>query len=80
MCRVVAEEGAADVVGVGVEEVMVDMEITKGGITKAGTIKADTIKVGTTKMVGTMIIKVGMVVDMAITKADKETTKVYTQG
>lgn len=87
MCEVVAEEGAADVVGVGGEEVM-DTEITKVGITKVGTIKVDTIKVGTTKMVGTMIIKadttrmvgtmiikVGMVVDMATTKADKETTK-----
>lgn len=88
MCGVVAEEGAVDVVGVGVEEVMVDMETTKAGTIKAGTIKVDTIKAGTTKMVGTtiikadttkmvvtMIIKVGMVVDMATTKADKETTK-----
>ncbi|KAM0827691.1 hypothetical protein ACQ4PT_068033 [Festuca glaucescens] len=85
MRGVVAGEGAAHVVGVGVEVVMVDMEITKVGITKAGTIKVDTIKVGitkmvgtmimdTTKMVGTMIIKVGMAVDMATTKADKETT------
>lgn len=90
MCGVVAEEGAVDVVGVGVEEVMADMETTKVGTTKVGTIKVDTIKAGTTKMVGTtiikadttkmvgtMIIKVGMVVDMATTKADKETTKVY---
>lgn len=88
MCGVVAEEGAVDVVGVGAEEVMVDMETTKAGTIKAGTIKVDTIKAGTTKMVGTtiikadttkmvvtMIIKVGMVVDMATTKADKETTK-----
>lgn len=88
MCGVVAEEGAVDVVGVGVEEVMVDMETTKVGITKVVTIKVDTIKAGTTKMMGTtiikadttkmvvtMIIKVGMVVDMATTKADKETTK-----
>ena len=88
MCGVVAEEGAVDVVGVGVEEVMADMETTKVGTTKVGTIKVDTIKAGTTKMVGTMIIKadttkmvgtmiikVGMAVDMATTKADKETTK-----
>lgn len=86
MRGVVAEEGSADVVGVGVEEVMVDMEITKVGITKEGTTKVDTIKVDTTKMVatmimdttkmvGTMIIKVDMVVDMATTKAEETTKK-----
>ena len=81
MCGVVAEEGAVDVEGVGVEEVMVDMvdmETTKVGME---TTKVGITKVATTKVVGTMIIKVdmiikaGMVVDMATTKADMETTK-----
>uniref|UniRef100_A0A0D9VYP3 DNA/RNA-binding protein Alba-like domain-containing protein n=1 Tax=Leersia perrieri TaxID=77586 RepID=A0A0D9VYP3_9ORYZ len=82
MSEVVAEEGAVDVEGVGVEEAMVVMA------------DMETIKVGTTKVVGTMITKVGMVamiiregmvamiikggmavVDMATTKADMETTK-----
>jgi hypothetical protein len=64
-------EGAVDVEGVGVQVevamvVMVDMET----------------KVGTAKVVDIMIIKVdmiikeGMVVDMATTKADMETIKV----
>jgi hypothetical protein len=57
-------EGAVDMEGVGVEEamlVMVDME------TKEGTTKVDMVD---------MIIKEGMVVDMATTKADMETIKV----
>jgi hypothetical protein len=70
MHGVEAEEGAVDVEGVGAEEVtavMVDMETTK-----------DIIRVGIMiiRVVGIMIIKAGMVVDMATTKADMETTKV----
>uniref|UniRef100_A0A0E0KIQ3 DNA/RNA-binding protein Alba-like domain-containing protein n=1 Tax=Oryza punctata TaxID=4537 RepID=A0A0E0KIQ3_ORYPU len=49
MSGVVAEEGAAGVEGVGVEEVMVVMA------------DMETTKVGTTKVVGTMITKVRMV-------------------
>nr|CAB3493325.1 unnamed protein product [Digitaria exilis] len=70
MHEVEAEEGAVDVEGVGVEEAMAVM--------------VDTTKVVTIRVVGIMIIKVGMaamtikvgmVVDMATTKADMETTK-----
>nr|CAB3498299.1 unnamed protein product [Digitaria exilis] len=70
MHEVEAEEGVVDVEGVGVEEAMAGM--------------VDTTKVVTIRVVGIMIIKVGMaamtikvgmVVDMATTKADMETTK-----
>jgi hypothetical protein len=67
------EGGAVGVEGVGVEVamvVMVAMETTKVAITKAVgimTIKVDMVA---------MTIKVGMVVDMATTKADTETIKV----
>lgn len=67
-----AEEGAVAVEGVGVEVamvVMVDMETTKVATTKVVgimIIKAD---------MAVMIIKVGMVVDMATTKADMEAIK-----
>lgn len=72
MHEVEAEEGAVDVEGVGVEEVMavmVDMETTKVGTIRVVGIMI--IKVG----MAAMIIKAGMVVDMATTKADMETTK-----
>lgn len=73
MHEVEAEEGAVDVEGVGVEEAMAGM--VDMGTTKVVTIRVAgimTIKVG----MAAMTIKVGMVVDMAITKADMETTKV----
>lgn len=65
MHEVEAEEGAVDVEGVGVEEAM------------AGMVDMGTTKVVTIRVAGIMTIKVGMVVDMAITKADMETTKVF---
>jgi hypothetical protein len=77
MHGVEAEEGAEDVEGVGVEEamvVMVDMETTKVGTIRVAGIMI--IKVG----MAAMIIKVGMVVDMATTKADMETTMVLNSG
>ena len=70
MHGVEAEEGAVDVEGVGVEEAMVDMETTKVGTIRVAGIMI--IKVG----MAAMIIKAGMVVDTATTKADMETTKV----
>ena len=70
MHGVEAEEGAVDVEGVGVEEAMVDMETTKVGTIRVAVIMI--IKVG----MAAMIIKAGMVVDTATTKADMETTKV----
>ncbi|CAN6286917.1 unnamed protein product [Urochloa humidicola] len=72
MHGVEAEEGVVDVEGAGVEEamvVMVDMETTK-----VGTIRVVGIMIIKVDMAA-MIIKVGMVVDMATTKADMETTK-----
>lgn len=72
MHEVEAEEGAVDVEGVGVEEAM-------AGMVDMGTTKVVTIRVAgimTIRAAGIMTIKVGMVVDMAITKADMETTKV----
>ena len=73
MHGVEVEEGAVDVEGAGVEEamvVMVDMETTKVGTIRVAGIMI--IKVG----MADMIIKAGMVVDTATTKADMETTKV----
>ena len=73
MHGVEVEEGAVDVEGVGVEEamvVMVDMETTKVGTIRVAVIMI--IKVG----MAAMIIKAGMVVDMATTKVGMETTKV----
>ena len=70
MLGVEVEEEAVDVEGVGVEEAMVVMETTKVGTIRVAVIMI--IKVG----MAAMIIKAGMVVDTATTKADMETTKV----
>ena len=64
MHGVEVEEGAVYVEGVGVEEAM--------GVT----VDMETIKVGTIRVAVIMIIKVGMVVDMATTMEGMETTKV----
>lgn len=71
MHEVEAEEGAVDVEGDGVEEAMAGMVTIKVVTIRVAGIM--TIKVG----MAAMTIKVGMVVDMAITKADMETTKVF---